>query len=368
VLDNAEDHTLRARDMLTVFRTAESALAAARARVPRWPHDNLLAFYSSALGGIATDPAMMCVPIDDHMVHRGHCVFDTANCIDGRAYGLDFHLDRLYRSAAQARIERPPPLRDVRDAVLATLAVAGERDGVFVRFWLSAGRGDFAVSPSALRAHGAIGADPGAASFYAAVHRCAPKAVDAPGVAEVTVGVPLKPKLLATMKSNNYLINALTAMEAEDAGGALGIQLDADGCVVESSIASIAIVGADGVLKAPPFDHALASTTLIRALELAAKWTTNPPRARAAAGAPPLPLLAGVTQAPVPLAEAYAARELLSLGGGGIVPITALNGRTIGDGRPGPVFRALWAALDDDLRNDALTHEIPYAAYRRAAP
>jgi branched-chain amino acid aminotransferase len=176
----------------------------------------------------------------------------------------------------------------------------------------------------------------------------------------MTVGVPLKPQLLATMKSNNYLINALTAMEAEDAGGSLGVQLDADGCIVESSIASLAIVGADGVLKAPPFDHALASTTLIRALELAGRSMTRP----GAAGAPPL--LTGVAQAPVPLEEAYAARELLSLGGGGIVPVTSLNGRTIGDGRPGPVFRALWAALDDDLRNDALTHEIPYAAYQQA--
>lgn len=30
------------------------------------------AFYSSELGGIVTDPALMVVGIDDHMLHRGH--------------------------------------------------------------------------------------------------------------------------------------------------------------------------------------------------------------------------------------------------------------------------------------------------------
>lgn len=30
------------------------------------------AFYSSELGGIVTDPALMVVQIDDHMLHRGH--------------------------------------------------------------------------------------------------------------------------------------------------------------------------------------------------------------------------------------------------------------------------------------------------------
>ena len=39
---------------------------------------NYLAFYSSELGGIVTDPALMVVSVDDHLVHRGHAVFDTA--------------------------------------------------------------------------------------------------------------------------------------------------------------------------------------------------------------------------------------------------------------------------------------------------
>ena len=36
-----------------------------------------LAMFSSWLGGVITDPALMQIPLDDHLVHRGHGVFDT---------------------------------------------------------------------------------------------------------------------------------------------------------------------------------------------------------------------------------------------------------------------------------------------------
>lgn len=42
-----------------------------------------LAMYSSIFGAITTDPAAMVIPMDDHMVHRGHGVFDTAAIMDG---------------------------------------------------------------------------------------------------------------------------------------------------------------------------------------------------------------------------------------------------------------------------------------------
>src|SRR5687767_15764049 len=46
------------------------------------------AFYSSQLGGIVTDPALMVLPFDDHMVHRGHGIFDTAGVVGGKIYDL----------------------------------------------------------------------------------------------------------------------------------------------------------------------------------------------------------------------------------------------------------------------------------------
>ena len=57
--------------------TATDVLANLRALRERQPV-KYAAFYSSQLGGIVTDPALMVIPFDDHMVHRGHGIFDTA--------------------------------------------------------------------------------------------------------------------------------------------------------------------------------------------------------------------------------------------------------------------------------------------------
>jgi 4-amino-4-deoxychorismate lyase len=47
------------------------AVAALHDRLPP-SAPSFLAFYSSALGGIVTDPSVFVVPLDEHMVHRGH--------------------------------------------------------------------------------------------------------------------------------------------------------------------------------------------------------------------------------------------------------------------------------------------------------
>ena len=63
------------------------------------------AMFSSWIGGVVTDPALMQIPLDDHLVHRGHGVFDTCTLASGRLYRLGVHMDRLLRSATLARIE-----------------------------------------------------------------------------------------------------------------------------------------------------------------------------------------------------------------------------------------------------------------------
>lgn len=54
-----------------------------RLKQARKGQQQFLAMYSSVVDGITTDPAAMVLPLDDHMVHRGHGVFDTAMIING---------------------------------------------------------------------------------------------------------------------------------------------------------------------------------------------------------------------------------------------------------------------------------------------
>src|SRR6186997_3581909 len=88
-------------------------LRALRARQPV----KYSAFYSSQLGGVVTDPALMVIPFDDHMVHRGHGVFDTAAIVDGKIYDLEAHLDRFVRSATTSRLILPCARGEMRDVI-----------------------------------------------------------------------------------------------------------------------------------------------------------------------------------------------------------------------------------------------------------
>ena len=107
--------------------TSEEAIAKLRQAV-HGRAANFYAMYSSILGGIITDPALMVVPLDDHMVHRGHGVFDTATLTDGMLYQLDPHLDRLIKSASGARIPLPVSGERLRQIILETGAASRQRD------------------------------------------------------------------------------------------------------------------------------------------------------------------------------------------------------------------------------------------------
>ena len=111
------------------------------------------AFYSSQLGGVVTDPALMVIPFDDHMVHRGHGIFDTAGIVNGKIYDLDAHLDRFLKSAERSKLKLPSSRDEMRDIIIKTTAASGRRDGS-IRYWLSSGPGNLDLTPVA-------GADPG---------------------------------------------------------------------------------------------------------------------------------------------------------------------------------------------------------------
>lgn len=297
------------------------------------------AFYSSQFGGIVTDPALMIIPFDDHMVHRGHGVFDTAAIVDGKIYDLEAHLDRFVRSATTSRLTLPCAREEMRDVIVRTAAASGKRDGS-IRYWISAGPGSLGLPPAA-------GAEPG---FFVMIHAglAYPDTFYSKGLRVMTTTYPIKPPLYAVTKSTNYLPNILMQMEAQEAGLDNGVFVDEAGNVGESSNMNVAFVTGDRVLKHPKFDHILSGCTSLRLLALASGLEGN--------------LLRGVEVCDVPVAEARGAREMLLIGSSiKVAPIVEWDGKPIGDGNPGPIARALFDALAQDMRSarDRLL-EIPY--------
>jgi 4-amino-4-deoxychorismate lyase len=297
------------------------------------------AFYSSQLGGIVTDPALMVLPFDDHIVHRGHGVFDTAAIVDGKIYDLEAHLDRFLRSAGLSKLPLPCPREDMRAIIARTAAASGKRDGS-IRYWISAGPGSLGLPPAA-------GAEPG---FFVMIFGglAYPDTWYTHGLRVMTTTYPIKPPLYAVTKSTNYLPNILMQLEAQEAGLDNGVFVDEAGNVGESSNMNVAFVGEDNVLRHPKFDHILSGCTSLRLLELA----------RGLVGRD----LKGVEVRDIPVAEARASREMLLIGSSiKVAPIVEWDGKPIGSGKPGPAARTLRDVLDRDMREtrDRLI-DIPY--------
>jgi len=317
---------------------ADDVLAALRALRTRQPV-RFDAFYSSQLGGVVTDPALMILPFDDHMVHRGHGIFDTAGLVNGRIYDLEAHLDRFLGSAERSKLRLAGSRGEMRDIIVETAAASGRRDGA-IRYWLSSGPGSLELGP-------ALGAEPG---FFVMIFSglSYPARWYTDGLRVMTTTYPIKPPLYAITKATNYLPNVLMQMEAREAGLDNGVFIDDLGFVGESSNMNVAFVMNDGVLRHPTFERVLPGCTSLRVLDLAQRLVGQG-------------VLTGVEVCNIPAADARAAREMVLLGSSvKVAPIVEWDGRPIGTGAPGPAAAALLGLLDEDMQHGDRLIDVPY--------
>ncbi|XP_071725910.1 D-amino-acid transaminase, chloroplastic-like [Rutidosis leptorrhynchoides] len=296
------------------------------------------AMYSSVYGGIILDPAMMVIPIDDHMVHRGHGVFDTAIILDGYIYELDGHLDRFLLSASRAKIESPFPKSTLQSIIIQLAAASNCKKGT-LRYWLTAGPGDFLLTPS----------KGSKSAFYAIVidedfSQCKH------GVKVITSTIPMKVPLFATSKNVNYLPNVLSKLEAEEKGAFASIWVDDDGFVAEGPNVNVGFVTRDKELILPFFDKILSGCTAKRLLELAPKLVENGQ-------------LKSVKVGNITVEDAKQADEMMYIGSTlPVLPIIEWDDKPIGDGKVGELTMALSDLVWDDMVAGPETHrlKVPY--------
>ena len=193
-------------------------------------HENYRAMYSTWYGGIVTEPALMMVPLDDHLVHRGDGIFEACKCIGWNVYALDRHLDRLEYSARMAS----HPLRFSRseliETVLATIRT-GNLPDCSIRIFLSRGPGGFSPSPYECPE----------SQLYVVVTTLKTPAEEKyeRGVSLRSSVIPIKKDYFANIKSCNYLPNVLMRKEAEDAGVEFTVSIDEQGFLAEGPTENI---------------------------------------------------------------------------------------------------------------------------------
>lgn len=307
-------------------------LSAAR----RSASNTLYALYSGLTGAITTDPALMMIPVDDHLPQRGDGVFESLKCLGGQLYNVEAHFERLERSCRGIGMALPFSLEELREILCATIR-AGNRRDCLIRVLVSRGTENMGIDPSLC--HGPV--------LYAAVYRYSARIENGqlkPARAAISA-VPIKPPQYAIIKTCNYLPNVLMKLEANQRGLDFVISLDQNGNLGEGATENVGILTPQNELLMPTPQFVLAGTTARRVLELAKSLI-------------PEGTLTAAEYRDIPPAQAGQAKEVFIFGTTtDVTPVVEWEGRPVGNGTPGPVAGKLLNLLKNDMtpRSDTLT-------------
>jgi len=269
------------------------------------------------LNGKLVEREAATVSVFDHGLLYGDGVFEGIRTYDGRVFKLAEHLDRLWNSARHLMLQIPLTREAMQAAVLDTLR-ANQLKDAYVRLIVTRGVGDLGLDPRKCPQPTVI-IITDKISIYPEEHY-------RKGLAVMTAATRrnLASALDPRIKSLNYLHNILAKIEANNYGFLEAIMLNADGYVAECTADNVFIVRRGRLITPPISMGALEGITRDVVLKLAATM--------------------GLSAAEEPFAqyEMYTAEECFLTGTAAeIVPVTAIDGRAIGTGEPGPVTRRL---------------------------
>ena len=310
------------------------------------------AMYSSVFGGIVTDRAMMLIPIDEHMVHRGDGIFEAVRSTAKGFYLLREHLERLERSAAMIDLRLPMPAAEIA-AIAGDLHRISKLDRGILRIFVGRGPGDFSPNP-----YNTI-----ASQLYMVMTRQAPTQEEKyeRGSRLCFSNVAVKPGLFSRVKSCNYLPNVMMKKESVDRGFDYAINRTEDGRIAEGPTENILVWTKMGDLIAPNFDYTLRGTTLVRVMDLArkeflagARNVADGKHGESIDRHGREPNVRSIQTADLRDEDLISAREVMMVGTTTeVISVIQIEDHTIADGRVGPLARRLRELLRHDVEMTA---------------
>lgn len=274
------------------------------------------------------------LPVSDRGFQLGDGVFETLRARRGVPIEWEEHAARLAESAAALELALPFDAAELRAAVAELLRATGLDAAADPEPGDAALR--ITVSRGAIAARGVL--PPGWRHARATVvvqawpHQPVPEAILARGLRVVTSAIRRDPNHpLAAVKTTSRADHVYARLEAERAGVDDAVFLAADGRLAEATSANVVLVEGRR-LRTPSLGAGiLAGTT--RA------WLLRDPAVREVG-------LTAVEADCWPADLAQADEAFLCSSVAGIVPLVEVDGRPIGDGRPGPRTLALRAARE----------------------
>lgn len=268
------------------------------------------------------------ISIYDHGFLYGDGVFEGIRAYNGKVFKLDEHVDRLYDSAKAIKMNTPLSKGEMVEAILETLR-RNELEDAYIRPIITRGVGDLGLDPRKCseESQNVIIITQEWGAMYGDLYE--------KGLTGVTVGVRRNPPnaLPPNIKSLNYLNNILAKIEANAKGGDEAIFLDVHGNVSEGSGDNLFIVK-NGDILTPPTLNNLKGITRRATIDLARSIGYT------------------VREINLGLFDLYTADEVFVTGTAAeVCPMTTIDGRSIADGKVGPITRRLMSEFHELTQN-----------------
>ena len=260
------------------------------------------------------------ISVFDHGFLYGDGVFEGIRAYNGKIFRLKEHLDRLYDSAKTIDLKPPHSKEELTEIICEVLRKNNLHDA-YIRPIITRGFGDLGLDPRKCSKPSVVVIATSWGAMYGDLYE--------KGLKAITVSVRRNPAeaLPPNVKSLNYLNNILAKIEANYKGGDEAIFFDTNGYISEGSGDNLYIVK-NGEIITPPTLNNLRGVTRMVLIEIAKSLGIT------------------VREQNIGYFDLYTADEMICTGTAAeVAPITWVDGRTIGSGKPGPVTRQLMAGF-----------------------
>ena len=269
------------------------------------------------LDGKLVDEKDAKISVFDHGLLYGDGVFEGIRVYNSRVFELEAHIRRLYDSAKAIRLEVPMSRSKLISAVEKTVEANGVIDG-YIRLLVTRGVGTLGLNPFICENSRLIIIADNIQLYPEELYEKGMKVISATTVRNHPLAIPPQ------VKSMNYLNNILAKIEALDYEVPEAIMYNHEGYVAEATGDNVFIVR-DGVIYTPPAEAgSLEGVTQGVVIRLAKEENFE------------------VFEKNLTRFDLYVCDEFFLTGTAAeVIGIVEIDGRVIGDGKPGPITKLL---------------------------
>ena len=269
------------------------------------------------LDGKLVDQADAKISVFDHGLLYGDGVFEGIRVYSSRIFELQAHIERLYQSAKVIRLDIPMSRSELINATEETCEANGVIDG-YIRLVVTRGVGALGLNPFICENASVFIIADNIQLYPEELYEKGMKVISATTVRNHPLSIPPQ------VKSLNYLNNILAKIEALDNDVPEAIMYNHEGYVAEATGDNVFIVR-KGVVHTPPVEAGMLEGITRNVIIRLAKQENLE-----------------VVEKNLTRFDLYICDEFFLTGTAAeVIGVVEIDGRIIGDGRPGPITQLL---------------------------